>query len=455
MITALGGKEIKKGFTVLSGAFPSTSLKQHRNKYKRVFAGEVFSETEFIASPGRFWSDISYSPIYKNKEIVGAACHARDITSVKLAEQNLLESQSRLIEAQSLSHTGNYEFDIVNGTYVWSAEIFNIFGINKAEVAPSMELFLSFVHPGDVKYLSSRMQESLDKFSNSSTEFKFIRNDGQLRYGSAEVKVEAANNKMTRYYGIMADITERKLADLQHAKLMDDLITRNKDLEQFAYIISHNLRGPVSNIIGASDTLKDDDLSLEDIETLNSGIQTSVLKLDSVITDLNYILQVKGETNKVKELVSLPELLQDIENSIADLITSTQVNIQSDFTQADRIFALKPYLYSIFYNLISNSIKYRQQDIKTAIEITSRKIDNNIVLTFEDNGMGIDLTRKGDQVFGLYKRFHTNIEGKGMGLFMVKTQVESLGGKIQIESAPNEGDAIYNYASRKLVGCGS
>ena len=96
-------------------------------------------------------------------------------------------------------------------------------------------------------------------------------------------------------------------------------------------------------------------------------------------------------------------------------------------------------MYSIFYNLISNSIKYRQQQVPCLIEIKSRRVKDTIELVFTDNGMGIDLQKRGDQVFGLYKRFHTNIEGKGMGLFMVKTQVETLGGKISIQSEVNKG----------------
>ena len=96
-------------------------------------------------------------------------------------------------------------------------------------------------------------------------------------------------------------------------------------------------------------------------------------------------------------------------------------------------------MYSIFYNLISNSIKYRRQHIPSVIAIESRLAKNKMELIFIDNGMGIDLNKNGGTVFGLYKRFHNHIEGKGMGLFMVKTQVETLGGKISIKSAENKG----------------
>ncbi|HYV94396.1 MAG TPA: ATP-binding protein [Chitinophagales bacterium] len=101
---------------------------------------------------------------------------------------------------------------------------------------------------------------------------------------------------------------------------------------------------------------------------------------------------------------------------------------------------MKNYLHSIFYNLISNSLIYRKHDIPPVIKIKSHKLKDTIELLFKDNGMGIDLEKNGNQVFGLYKRFHSkNTDGKGMGLYMVKTQVEALGGKISIESEVNKG----------------
>jgi signal transduction histidine kinase len=121
------------------------------------------------------------------------------------------------------------------------------------------------------------------------------------------------------------------------------------------------------------------------------------------------------------------------------LFDKNNIVINCDFSEIDEFLTLKSYLYSIFYNLISNSIKYRQQLIPGIIDIKSRLVKEKIELIFTDNGMGIDLQKKGEEVFGLYKRFHTDIEGKGMGLFMVKTQVETLGGKISIQSEVNKG----------------
>jgi signal transduction histidine kinase len=232
---------------------------------------------------------------------------------------------------------------------------------------------------------------------------------------------------------------ERKLAEAERIKMVNDLVIRNNDLEQFAYIISHNLRAPIANIIGASSALNDSDLSIADTEMLNNGINKSVMKLDEVVQDLNHILDVKSEVNVNKEIVVFSKLVDEIKISIKNMIDKYKIEIEYDFSEVSEILTLKPYLYSIFYNLISNSVKYRQQDVPCTVKIKSTRTKDNVQLTFADNGMGIDLGKNGDQVFGLYKRFHTNIEGKGMGLYMVKTQVETLGGRIDIKSEENKG----------------
>lgn len=235
------------------------------------------------------------------------------------------------------------------------------------------------------------------------------------------------------------NISERKFAELERIKITGDLIQRNYDLVQFAYIVSHNLRAPVANIIGASSALNNFSLNAEEKEVLSQGIYDSVTRLDEVIKDLSNVLQIKSKLKETEEKVSFSELIEDITISIKNLIDAEQMQIQYDFTEIDGFSTIKSYLYSIFYNLITNSIKYRQQQIAGMIIIKSYLIGNKIILTFTDNGMGIDLIKRRDQVFGLYKRFHSHIEGKGTGLFMVKTQVETLGGSISIESTVNKG----------------
>ena len=132
-------------------------------------------------------------------------------------------------------------------------------------------------------------------------------------------------------------------------------------------------------------------------------------------------------------------LLDEITSNIYHVIKDERVRIISDFSKADEMLTIKSYLHSIFLNLITNSIKYRQNCIAPVIEITSARLENKIQLVFKDNGIGMDIIKYSRDVFGLYKRFHNHVEGKGIGLYMVKTQLETLGGTISIASAVNKG----------------
>ncbi|MEJ7559297.1 MAG: PAS domain S-box protein [Pedobacter sp.] len=244
----------------------------------------------------------------------------------------------------------------------------------------------------------------------------------------------------------LKDITDRKLSDLRLLELNSDLqnytkelVISNTELEQFSYIISHNLRAPVANIMGLTMEMKDESHSPETKDILNDSLTSSANLLNNVILDLNTILTVKKELSAKKELVNLSDLIDDIQGSVHNLIETEEVNIKTDFTLFNEFLTIKSFFYSIFFNLISNSIKYRQLQRKPVIQIRSFEKDRHLVITFKDNGIGIDIAKRKNQLFGLYKRFHQHVDGKGMGLFMVKTQIETLKGTISIESTVDEG----------------
>src|SRR5215213_5871163 len=187
----------------------------------------------------------------------------------------------------------------------------------------------------------------------------------------------------------------------QKEKMTTDLIQRNKDLEQFAYIISHNLRAPVANIIGLSYRLQQTGLPDELRSQIGAGLSTSVTKLDEVIRDLNDILKIRQMVDESKQLIKLEKFITDIHLSIEKMIENEKAQILWNFTEAEEIVTIKSYLHSIFFNLISNSLKYRKPGEAPLIKITSRKMNGKIILLFEDNGIGIDLSTAGDHVFGL------------------------------------------------------
>lgn len=219
----------------------------------------------------------------------------------------------------------------------------------------------------------------------------------------------------------------------------DNLIHRNKELEQFTYIISHNLRAPVANIMGLYQLLTIGADDEQEFQKLISRLGTSVQSLDNVIIDLNMILDVRQQVHEQMEPVSFSQITEDIKKTFDGYVQQGLIEIKCDFRPTDTINSLKNYIYSIFYNLISNSIKFKRPEEKLLLQITSYKKKDMISIHFEDNGKGIDMAHNGEKLFGLYRRFDTSVEGKGMGLYMVKTQVETLGGKIKVQSKINVG----------------
>lgn len=362
----------------------------------------------------------------------------QDITQRKKEVEKVIRSETKLKVAQHVAQVGSWEVDMSTNEHSWSDEFFRILDINE-KVVPSDEAFLSFVHPDDRAMAVKSMKGAFCVYADSSFHFRFLRKNGETGYASSEWRYEFDPLRKPIYiHGILRDLTKEKRAEGERTKMISDIVQRNNDLEQFSYIVSHNLRAPVANILGLGELLVQKDYTQEVKKDFLDALLDNVNRLDTVITDLNSILQVKVGMDVEKGTVVLNDLVNAIKTSIQNLIERENVRFTINFT-VPAIHTVQSYLHSILYNLMTNSIKYRRPGITTEIGISSESKGGSVVITFEDNGLGIDLDKKREQVFGLYKRFHEHIEGKGMGLFLVKTQVELLGGRISIESTVDVG----------------
>lgn len=233
--------------------------------------------------------------------------------------------------------------------------------------------------------------------------------------------------------------------ELKVEKRTKELIEHTQQLEQFAFISAHNLRAPVARILGLGQLLemsKSDPTRKEEIYP--KLIQTTK-ELDSVVRDLNSILDLKHNTVSLVTTIVLTTEVQAVMQTLEKEISASRANIVIDFSRADNIRTVKPYLDSIIYNLISNAIKYRYPDREPVIRIKSELLEGEICLIFEDNGLGIDLEQYGEKLFNLYSRLHFHVEGKGMGLYLVKTQMASLGGRVEIFSKVDVGTVFKLY----------
>jgi len=235
-----------------------------------------------------------------------------------------------------------------------------------------------------------------------------------------------------------AQIHQKQLNETKVQFQYKKLESEYQQLDMFSHIISHNLRGPISRVTGILELLKPYPISSNDQEILMNHLHTSVLKIDEVIKDLNYILVQKklGQESIIE--ISLDEILQEVKIHLSEEINESGALIYDKFN-IERIRCIKGIMISIFYNLISNSIKYALPNQRPIIEIESNISDQRLELKFKDNGIGFDSAKYEDKLFRLYSRFHSHVAGKGMGLFLVKSHVDMLDGTVDVKSFPRKG----------------
>jgi signal transduction histidine kinase len=227
--------------------------------------------------------------------------------------------------------------------------------------------------------------------------------------------------------------------------LAEDLYRHNQDLQQFTYLVSHNLRAPLANAMGLTQLLL---VQGQEQETLLNHIKTSLHQLDAVLRDMNTILTVRdkdGGTEQAEQVVLatvLSQVVQDLQEPLQQAGGQIVHNLVGDlYAHGNRA-----YLYSIFSNLLSNSIKYRSQHRPLKVTISgSPHPERGTLLTFSDNGSGFDQEKAGADIFKLYKRFHSAPAGRGMGLYLIKAHIESMGGHVEVRSQVEVGTQFSVY----------
>ncbi|MEO7990094.1 MAG: ATP-binding protein [Chryseolinea sp.] len=248
--------------------------------------------------------------------------------------------------------------------------------------------------------------------------------------------ISQQQQRLIVYNTHLEELVEEKNQSLLH--INEELVKHNNELRQFSYTVSHNLRGPVARLLGLSNIVNRSSDG-EEQKNILSFIKQSAIDLDSVLKDLNHIIDIRNELYNVREKVILVEEWNKVLGILNDNI-KPEFTITDNFTHTSFVFAIRAMLHSILFNLLSNAIKYRAPDRPLVVKVSSLvSQQNETILEIMDNGLGIDLDSQRQNVFKLYKRFHTHVGGKGLGLFLVKTQVEALNGSIEIESQLNVG----------------
>lgn len=315
--------------------------------------------------------------------------------------------------------------------------------------------FIHLLHPDDVEPTLSVVEGLKHGKNVSQFENRYRCKDGSYRWLFWSC---ATDIHLPIFYASAVDITDRKKYEdeLLRSKSNIEAIAltlqeQNKALDEFAHIISHNLRSPIGNI-NALINLLDENSGIQDYKLIFYKLKNVAKNLSETMNDLMETLKVKTQTDLQKDQIRFKEILDKVIQSLEGELIQAEASVTFDFNDAPVIEYPKAYLESIFQNLLSNSIKYRSPDRKAKIHFVSQKVerkgDTTIELKISDNGQGIDLEKFGDKLFGLHKTFHTHEQARGVGLFLVKTQIESMGGSIVADSEVDRG-TVFTIRFRK------
>ncbi|MBJ6116594.1 PAS domain S-box protein [Pontibacter sp. BT310] len=274
-----------------------------------------------------------------------------------------------------------------------------------------------------------------------SEELLTYKKDGGKIWIAADITpILNEEDKVEKFIVIYTDISDRKFAEEQLLQMNENLVMQNRDLQQFTYIVSHNLRAPVANMIGLTRILPKLDINTPNYTTALQSLDKSVLRLDNVICDLSKILSIKNpENGDVAETIDLKSISEEVLNSMQDTLFSLQATIELQIPNGLLLTAKRAYLHSVLHNLVTNAIKYRSTDRTLHLRLKAEHTPQGISLLVQDNGLGMDMEVVRPHIFKLYKRFHVHTEGTGLGLYLVKSQVEAIGGTIDVDSTKGHG----------------
>ena len=240
-------------------------------------------------------------------------------------------------------------------------------------------------------------------------------------------------------FAIAKNITHKKRLEEDRNLIITSLTNANNELKQLAYTSTHDLRSPVNSLLSTIKMIEDKNVDNKEVVELFDILKQSTEILSNTLNKYVDILIQKKSLNVEVSLISFTEALNTIQRSLRSLIIDTKTSIIADFTNADVVTFNKGYLESIFLNLISNSIKYAKPNTYPQISVKSQKTDGIVSLIFKDNGLGFDMKKDKDRIFGFNQTFHENKDSKGIGLYLVHHHLANLGGHITVDSHINEG----------------
>ncbi len=360
-------------------------------------------------------------------------------------ESALREEREKLRLALNASKMETWEWNIETGTVLWSEGIEALFGLKKGEFDGKYETYLSMIHPADLAAVQHEIQQALSiENYDYVVEHRIRLPDGSVRWLEGRGKVYRSDDgKPLRMIGTVVDVTNRKNAEAERERLIQELAAKNRELEQFTYTVSHDLKAPIITLKGFLGYLNED-ARAGDITRLEKDIQ----RINEAADKMHRLLTELLELSRIGRLMNPPQPVpfRELVNEAAELLQGRLQSVNATLKIADPlpiVYGDRRRLLEVVQNLLDNAAKFSAVRPQPLIEIGCQDWENDMpVFYVRDNGIGIPPEHH-EHIFGLFNKLDPTVEGTGVGLTLVKRIVEFHGGRIWVESEAGKGATFY------------